>query len=560
MKSILLKAGLMTSLIFLGWSYKEASAEMLWPSKCASYEKIVPNKNPSTQHINCLLTSAALDAKIPPEVLKAVAATESDWRQFDSKGQPFKSQDGGIGIMQITNQTAYDQEKLKNDIFYNIQVGVNILNSMYNRTDLPKIYGGGREVIENWYFPVMAYNGTKPVNSPLYKTDGKKNPNTYQEKVFARIKQDSFLDETNLAQFPFTRADFEYNPGSNTNIIFKKKEYILTFQMHASRYFFQKGNKVVVTKDDARLRSQPSTSGNFTNLKKGTTLIIDRNFSFDKTATSQNQFVWYPVKYKSTDQKPAGYIPSVYISKKLYAPIVNPVNDHDRVLSGKAPANVMIRIMNGRLSIGQPKKADANGYYKITIPVQKAGKTLTVTYKDYLNEVSPSTSIKVIDKTPPVAPKVNSITNKSTSVSGKTEAYAKVYVKIAKKTYSGKADRYGKYKVGISVQNTGVTISVKVKDRAGNIGAARKVTVKRVAPNQPTVNTVKYTSKKVTGKTEKHAKVTVKIGTKKYTAKANAYGAYKVNIPKQRVGTKLYVYAKDAKGKVSLTKKVIVSK
>ncbi|MDQ6597638.1 Ig-like domain-containing protein [Bacillus salipaludis] len=560
MKSMLLKAGLMTSLIFLGWSYKEASAEMLWPSKCASYEKIVPNKNPSTQHINCLLTSAALDAKIPPEVLKAVAATESDWRQFDSKGQPFKSQDGGIGIMQITNQTAYDQEKLKNDIFYNIQVGVNILNSMYNRTDLPKIYGAGREVIENWYFPVMAYNGTKPVNSPVYWDNGKRNPNAYQEKVFARIKQDSFLNEINLAYFPFTSADFEYNPGSDTNIIFKKKQYTITSQMHASRYYYQKGNKVVVTKDGVRLRSQPSTSSNSTTLRKGTTLIIDGHFTFDKTSSSQNQFVWYPVKYKSTDIKLAGYIPSVYISKKLNAPIVNPVDDHDRDLSGKAPSNVMIQIMNGKMRIGQPKKTDATGYYKITIPVHKAGKTLTVTYKDYLNEVSLSTTIKVIDKTPPAVPIVNKITNKAAIISGKTEAYAKVYVKIAKKTYSAKADRYGKYKVVIPVQNTGTVISVKAKDRANNVGDVRKITVKRVAPNRPTVNTVKYSSKKVTGKTEKHAKVTVKIGSKKYTAKANDYGAYKVNIPQQRAGTKLYVNAKDAKGKVSATKKVNVSK
>ena len=35
--------------------------------------------------------------------------------------------------------------------------------------DLPEIKGAGREVIENWYFPVMAYNGIKPVNSPLYQ-------------------------------------------------------------------------------------------------------------------------------------------------------------------------------------------------------------------------------------------------------------------------------------------------------------------------------------------------------------------------------------------------------
>ena len=62
----------------------------------------------------------------------------------------------------------YDQEKLKYDIYYNIEEGIEILNSMYDRNDLPKIKGAGREVIENWYFPVMAYNGTKPVNSPLY--------------------------------------------------------------------------------------------------------------------------------------------------------------------------------------------------------------------------------------------------------------------------------------------------------------------------------------------------------------------------------------------------------
>ena len=82
--------------------------------------------------------------------------------------------DGGIGLMQITNKDNYDQEKLKYDIYYNINAGIEILNSMYDRKDLPKIKGAGREVIENWYFPVMAYNGTKPVNSPLVQLTVKK--------------------------------------------------------------------------------------------------------------------------------------------------------------------------------------------------------------------------------------------------------------------------------------------------------------------------------------------------------------------------------------------------
>ena len=33
--------------------------------------------------------------------------------------------------------------------------------------DLPKVAGADRHTIENWYFPVMAYNGIKPANSPI---------------------------------------------------------------------------------------------------------------------------------------------------------------------------------------------------------------------------------------------------------------------------------------------------------------------------------------------------------------------------------------------------------
>lgn len=79
--------------------------------------------------MNCLLTNAALAANIPPEVVKAVAAKESSWRQFEN-GQPLVSSDGGIGIMQITNQQGYDEESLKNDIYYNIQAGIDVLSYM----------------------------------------------------------------------------------------------------------------------------------------------------------------------------------------------------------------------------------------------------------------------------------------------------------------------------------------------------------------------------------------------------------------------------------------------
>lgn len=321
MKSNIMKAGLLTCIILLCWSFEKVSAETTWTSKCSSYGEIKPNQNPSFQHLNCLLTNAALEAKIPPEVVKAVASKENGgWKQFDDNGQPVISKDNGIGLMQITNQLGYDQEKLKYDVNYNIQAGVEILNSMYHRTDLPKIKGTGRDIIENWYFPVMAYNGTKPSNSPLYQSSGLKNVNAYQENVFSFIERDSYLNDTKLGLFPFITDDFEYDPNSSENIVFKNKEYLLTDQMHASAYHFQKGDKVLLTKETVKLRSQPSTSSVAKSLSQNTTLIIEGNFLFDQSVTSINQFVWYPVK--TEDQKLVGYISSAYITKKLGGPAV----------------------------------------------------------------------------------------------------------------------------------------------------------------------------------------------------------------------------------------------
>jgi len=557
MKSSIIKAGLLTCLILLGLSYNEVSAEMTWPAKCTSLGVVKPNQNPSPQQINCMLTNAALAAKIPPEVVKAIAAQESDWRQFKD-GKPFISDDNGIGIMQITNQASYNPQKLKDDITYNIQAGVEILNGMFHRSDLPKIKGIGPEVIENWYFPVMAYNGTKPVNSPLFQSTGKKNTNAYQESVFTRIQQDSFLGGTYLGQFPFKTAEFYYDPNSDNNIVFKKMEYTLTTQMHASTQLFHKGNKVAVTVDGLKLRSKPSSSSSsLKQFAKGTPLIIEGDFGYDQTLDKVNQFVWYRVK--TTDQKLAGYVSSAYIIKKLDAPIVSTVDDNDLSISGKTAGNVRVQIMNGTKLIGSAVP-NTIGNFKANIPAQKAGTQLTVAYKDKLNTLSPYTRIVVLDKTAPKVSSVNKFTNKAVTVTGKTEAYATVSVAIAGKTYRGKADKYGNYKVTIPVQNAGTKFSVTAKDSKGNGSKARIISVEKVAPNQPIVKKVRNNSTTVYGKTEKYATVTIKIGTKKYTKKANVSGDFKVKIPKQRAGKKLYVYAKDSKGNVSATRTVTVSK
>jgi hypothetical protein len=392
MKSFIVRSGLLACLLFLAWSHGTVSAEVTWPSKCEALGELKPNQNPTSAQINCLLTNAALEANIPPEVVKAVAFQESGWKQYKD-GQPLESPDGGIGIMQITNQSNYDLESLKNDIIYNIQAGIDILKSSYDRKDLPKIKGAGPEVIESWYFPVMAYNGIKPVNSPLYKDGSGRNTDAYQEKVFTIIKNDSFINNTELAEYEFSLADFDYDTDSRENIKFNKMEYVLADPMHPTVYHFQKGDKVIVAKEDARLRSSYDSSTNAQELAKNTTLIIDGDIIYDQY-NSDNRFVWYPVKVADQPEI-TGYITSAYIAEKLEAPIVNAVNDQDVSVTGRAPfANVMIQIMNGADLVGSAM-SDANGDFQANIPAQKAGEVLNVTYKDNLNRISEPASIEI---------------------------------------------------------------------------------------------------------------------------------------------------------------------
>ncbi len=113
--------------------------------------------NPDYSTMNCLLTETALRYNVPPEIVKAIAEGESgNWRHFDMNGKAIVTADNGIGIMQITNQAGYNQDRLKSDIVYNIRAGVETLDDMFKRKDLPSINSGGeRDILEHWYFAIM---------------------------------------------------------------------------------------------------------------------------------------------------------------------------------------------------------------------------------------------------------------------------------------------------------------------------------------------------------------------------------------------------------------------
>lgn len=267
------------------------------------------NENPDFQTMNCLLTGVAMEFDVPPEIVKAIAEGESgDWKQFDENGNPVIASDGGIGVMQVTNKSQYDQELLKTDILYNIQAGVETLDQMFSRNDLPVINDGDREVIENWYFAVMAYNGTKPVNSPIVKATGARNTDAYQEKIFRIIENYNLVD---LAELPFKSDEFSYDSTSDSNIQFNTMQYNFTLPLTTSKHEFKMGHKVGAT-TAVNVRPEPTTTNTtpVATLRENEIVEVTGPFVYDSDPTKKNHFVWYPIK-RSDGTK--GYVASSYI-------------------------------------------------------------------------------------------------------------------------------------------------------------------------------------------------------------------------------------------------------
>ncbi len=316
MKLPFIKVGVVTCLAAGLLAGQAVAAPVQGPVYAAAGEEVATD-NPSFQIINELLTKAAIEKNIPPEVVKAVAMQESGWQHFKD-GAPYQSDDNGYGIMQITNFANYEGEEdsIKNNIEANIAAGVEILDDIYNnRKDLPTVKNADRFDIESWYFPVMAYNGIKPVNSPLKQADGKRNVDAYQEQVFAKIEEANDLE---LGQFQFDVTDFKYDPDSDKNIEFLKDEYEVA-NPHKSVYFF-KNQEQVVTRVDTRLRETPRTGDNkIIDLPKNTTLVIAGGFQYDENLDSKNQFVWYPVR---TADNQYGFVSSAYLKKAEAGPVL----------------------------------------------------------------------------------------------------------------------------------------------------------------------------------------------------------------------------------------------
>jgi len=104
----------------------------------AVFNAVLQNPNSSDTVIRAKLREMALKYNIPSVILMGIAYTESGWKQFDANGNPVihynLSGSFDIGIMQINSVGRSDIDKLKSDIFYNIEIGAKILDNKWKIT------------------------------------------------------------------------------------------------------------------------------------------------------------------------------------------------------------------------------------------------------------------------------------------------------------------------------------------------------------------------------------------------------------------------------------------
>ena len=153
--------------------------------------------NPPPDQIRALLVAAGFRHHIPPQILFAVAFSESGWQQFNADGSTHLNlNDGGIGIMQITGATGapFNHDSLMTSTEYNIEAGATVLEGKWGGTPIIGDGNGavGREKLENWYYAVWAYNSWGYINNPNNRNTPPPytaKSTVYQDTVYSYLKQ-----------------------------------------------------------------------------------------------------------------------------------------------------------------------------------------------------------------------------------------------------------------------------------------------------------------------------------------------------------------------------------
>jgi len=147
---------------------------------------------------------------------------------------------------------------------------------------------------------------------------------------------------------------------------------------------------------------------------------------------------------------------------------VYPVSNRDTAIKGISEAHSRIVIKRGSTVIATVITG-TNQQFTAKIPKQAAAAKLSIVAVDSSNNQSTAVVVTVADRIAPRKPAVHKVTNRSTRVTGTTEAYAKVIVKAGKyKLSEAKANSKGYFSVKIKRERRGTHLNVYAYDHSSN--------------------------------------------------------------------------------------------
>lgn len=185
--------------------------------------------------IEKLIERISRDRGVPAVLIKSIATLETRMNQFDKNGKPLFSSCNNVGIMQIGNKSGmYDDYKLRYDIEYNINAGIDILLAKWGASVLNKnISNVGNmdpNVLENWYFAIWAYNGWSKSNNP--NTNSKAYQNRVLDICRKKYNQDvSAIDYSMIPKYGYPSRGLTVKTPDSSNtagiIQYKKDDLVV---------------------------------------------------------------------------------------------------------------------------------------------------------------------------------------------------------------------------------------------------------------------------------------------------------------------------------------------
>jgi len=253
--------------------------------------------NYTREELEAKIDKIASERGVPAVFLKAIAQIESGFEHFNSNGTPKISPGRNIGLMQVGNSyNTFDTEKLKYDVDYNINAGIDVLLAKWNasvqNSSISSVGNMDPNILENWYFALWAYNGWIGRNNPNASSKA------YQDKVYKVCE--SYFDQS-INKIDTTRLPASGKPSRGLNIATPvNKNYANIIQ-------YSKNDLVLINSIVNTRYLYDAPSGNVTSsINSGQMAqIIDG-------PTLKNGYYWYKVQ---VNDKVSGWIERNWIKK-----------------------------------------------------------------------------------------------------------------------------------------------------------------------------------------------------------------------------------------------------